>query len=287
MADQMVPWRLRHPGFFTKGDASMSKVNGNGSSPDNGEGLKLARGLRVSNLSLRYGSNEVLKGLDLDILPGKVTALIGPSGCGKTSFLRCLNRLNELITNCKISGEIILDGENILQMDPMILRRKVGMVFQKPNPFPMSIRDNILYGIEAAKKKVNRNNIIQESLKKAAIWDEIRNRLSDNAFRLSVGQQQRVCIARCLANSPEVILMDEPAASLDPSSAAKVEQSILAMKGDYTVVVVTHNMQQARRISDQTVFMFLGEIVESGETEQIFSSPNRTETRDYVQGRFG
>ena len=241
----------------------------------------------MRDLVLNYGSNQVLKGLNLDILPGKITALIGPSGCGKTSFLRCLNRLNELIPGCNISGEIILDGENVLVMDPMILRRKVGMIFQKPNPFPMSIRDNVLYGIEAAKKKVNREEVVRDSLKKAAIWDEINQRLGENAFHLSVGQQQRVCIARCLANSPEVVLMDEPAASLDPKSAAKVEESILALKDEYTVVVVTHNMQQARRISDYTVFLFMGEIIEFGETEQIFNSPNRVETRDYVQGRFG
>jgi phosphate transport system ATP-binding protein len=244
-------------------------------------------------LKIAYGNTSVIKGIDLAFRPGKVTALIGPSGCGKTTLLRSLNRLNELIKGCKVDGEILLDGENILQMDPMLLRRKVGMVFQKPNPFPMSIRDNILYGLEAdtqgkhKKQKINKDEVIQNSLVKAAIWDEIKNRLGDNAFRLSTGQQQRICIARCLANSPEVILMDEPAASLDPTSAAKVEQSIIAMKDEYTVVIVTHNMQQARRISDYTAFMFLGEIVEFGETEQIFENPQNTDTRDYINGRFG
>ncbi len=195
--------------------------------------------------------------------------------------------MNEFIRGCTIDGEILLDGENIFQIDPMLLRRKVGMVFQKPNPFPMSIRENILYGIEAGKLKVNKEEVIKTSLTKAAIWDEINNRLGENAFRLSVGQQQRICLARCLAISPELVLMDEPAASLDPTSAAKVEESILAMKGEYTSIIVTHNMQQARRVSDYSVFMYLGEIVEYGETEQIFCSPKRQETQDYIDGRFG
>jgi phosphate transport system ATP-binding protein len=259
----------------------------NGNSNRNGNGNSAARGLTVRDVNLHYSSHHVLKKLSLDIPPGKVTALIGPSGCGKTSFLRTLNRMNELIRGCKISGEIILDGENVLNLDPMLLRRKVGMVFQKPNPFPMSVRDNILYGIDAAQKKVDRDEVVRDSMQKAAIWEEMRDRLKDNATRLSIGQQQRICIARCLANAPEIVLMDEPAASLDPSSAAKVEASIVAMKAEYTVVIVTHNMQQARRVSDYTAYMFLGEIVEFGETEQIFTNPQRPETADYIQGRFG
>jgi len=243
--------------------------------------------LEIRGLKVAYGANQVIQGIDLTFHPGKVTALIGPSGCGKSTLLRSLNRMNELIKGCTIEGEILLDGENIFQMDPMLLRRKVGMVFQKPNPFPMSIRDNILFGVEAGKLKVNKEEVIKTSLTRAAIWDEINDRLGDNAFRLSSGQQQRVCIARCLAIDPEVVLMDEPAASLDPTSSAKVEESILAMKGDYTPVIVTHNMQQARRVSDYTVFIYLGKVVEYGETERLFSDPQRAETKDYIAGRFG
>ncbi|MEW6651162.1 MAG: phosphate ABC transporter ATP-binding protein PstB [Chloroflexota bacterium] len=244
-------------------------------------------GLLVRELNLFYGSSHALKNLTMDIHPGKVTALIGPSGCGKTSFLRTINRMNEMIKGCKVTGQITLDGENVLDIDPNLLRRRVGMVFQKPNPFPMSIRDNILYGIEAAKKKVDHEAIVRESMIRASNWDELKDRLKDNAMRLSLGQQQRVCIARCLAIDPEVILMDEPTASLDPTSAAKVEATILAMKEQYTVVIVTHNMQQARRISDYTAFMFLGEIVEFGETEQIFTKPRQKQTADYINGSFG
>jgi phosphate transport system ATP-binding protein len=243
--------------------------------------------LEIRNLKAEYSGSRVLKGINIDIVPGKVTALIGPSGCGKTTMLRCLNRLIEMTRSASVHGEIRLNGDNVADMDAMLLRRKVGMVFQKPNPFPMSIRENILYGIKAAKLKVDRAEVVQSSLTRAAIWDEVKDRLNDNAFGLSLGQQQRICIARCLAVSPKVILMDEPAASLDPSSAAKVEASILAMKGEYTVVIVTHNMQQAQRISDYTVFMYLGEIVELGETQQIFSHPQREETQEYIAGRFG
>ncbi len=244
-------------------------------------------GLTIRNLSAAYNGKKVLKDINLEVHPGKVTALIGPSGCGKTTLLRCLNRMNELIRGCTIKGEICLDGEDVLQLDPVLLRRKVGMVFQKPNPFPMSIRENILYGIKAAKLKVDQPAVIAASLAKAAIWDEVKDRLGDNAFGLSIGQQQRVCIARTLAISPKVVLMDEPAAALDPSSAAKVEASIAALKDEYTVVIVTHNMQQARRVSDYTAFMYLGDIVEFGETEQVFNRPQRPETQEYIAGRFG
>lgn len=269
-----------------------NRSNGNGNHPNvnkkTGPG-----GIEVQDLKIAYGINTVIKGINLPFQAGKVTALIGPSGCGKTTLLRSMNRLNELVRGCKTDGEILLDGASIFQMDPMLLRRKVGMVFQKPNPFPMSIRDNVLYGLDAdnqfrnKKSRVNKDQVVQNNLTKAGIWDEIRDRLKDNAFRLSAGQQQRICIARCLANSPEVVLMDEPAASLDPTSASKVEESILSMKEEYTVIIVTHNMQQARRISDYTAFMFLGQIVEFGETRQIFEHPRKKATRDYIKGRFG
>jgi phosphate transport system ATP-binding protein len=244
-------------------------------------------GLEIKELHAGYNGSQVLKGISLDVHPGMVTALIGPSGCGKTTLLRCVNRLNELSKNSHVSGFIGLDGQDVRSMDPMLLRRKVGMVFQKPNPFPMSVRENILYGIKAGNLKVDADAIIESSLRKASIWDELKDRLEDNAFGLSVGQQQRVCIARCLAISPEIILMDEPAASLDPSSSARVETSIMSLKGEYTVMIVTHNMQQAKRISDTTVFLFQGEIIEAGETEQIFNRPQRQETREYIDGRFG
>lgn len=247
----------------------------------------MASGLEIRDLEVSYNGNKVLKGINMDIAAGKVTALIGPSGCGKTTLLRCVNRLIEMSPTARIKGEIILDDENVLQIDPMLLRRKVGMVFQKPNPFPMSIRENVLYGVKAAGLKVDQQRLVQSCLMRAAIWDDLKDRLGDNATGLSIGQQQRLCIARCLATSPEVLLMDEPAASLDPSSAAKVEDSIMAMKGEYTVLIVTHNMQQARRISDKTAFMYLGEIVEFGDTERVFHHPQRVETQDYIQGRFG
>jgi phosphate transport system ATP-binding protein len=247
----------------------------------------MTSGLQVSGLRVAYDGNLVLKGIDLEVQPGKVTALIGPSGCGKTTLLRCINRLSELIRGCSVRGQIVLDGVEVRSIDPMLLRRRVGMVFQKPNPFPMSVRENVLYGVKAAGMKVDRESTIRTSLARAGIWDEIKGRLNDNAYRLSAGQQQRVCLARTLAMSPDVVLMDEPAAALDPASSAKVEASIVAMKGDYTVVVVTHNMQQARRISDYTAFMYLGEIVEFGETAQVFGNPQRPETQEYVAGRFG
>jgi phosphate transport system ATP-binding protein len=247
----------------------------------------MASAMQVHKLIAGYNGTTVLKGINLEFFPGKVTALIGPSGCGKTTLLRCLNRMNELTKGSRVQGQMKLDGEDISDMDPILLRRKVGMVFQKPNPFPMSVRENVLYGVKAANLKVDLDEVVKSSLEKAAIWEELKNRLGDNALGLSLGQQQRVCIARSLAISPRVVLMDEPAASLDPSSASKVESSIMALKGEYTVVIVTHNMQQARRISDYTAFMFLGEIVEFGQTDQVFDAPHRLETRDYIMGKFG
>lgn len=243
--------------------------------------------LKINNLHASYNGTKVLKSVTLDIKPGKVTALMGPSGCGKTTLLRSINRLMEMTPGAKVEGEIILDGENILKMDPMLLRRKVGMVFQKPNPFPMSIRENVLYGVKAAKMKVNENELIETCLAKAGLWDDVKDRLKENAFGLSLGQQQRLCIARSLAMSPEILLMDEPSSALDPSSSARVEASIQAMKNEYTVVIVTHNMQQAHRVSDFTVFMFMGDVVEFGETERIFEQPQKQATRDFIDGRFG
>ncbi|MBN1368443.1 MAG: phosphate ABC transporter ATP-binding protein [Dehalococcoidales bacterium] len=244
-------------------------------------------GIKVRNLRLCYGKTEVLKGINMDIPAGKITAIIGPSGCGKTTLLRCINRLSEFSNNCKISGDITLDGQNIFEVDQMLLRRSVGMVFQRPNPFPKSIKENILYGIKATKLKVNVEEVIETSLKKAALWDELKNRLNDNAFALSIGQQQRLCFARSLAVHPSVILLDEPASALDPISTAKLEESIMEMRGEYTQVIVTHNMQEARRISDKVAFMYMGELIEFGETEKIFEEPEKQRTKDYIVGRFG
>jgi phosphate transport system ATP-binding protein len=244
-------------------------------------------GIEVKSLKFWYGKKEILKGIDLVFPPGKITAIIGPSGCGKTTLLRCINRLSELSGGCKVQGDILLDGNSIYKMDPMLLRRKVGMVFQRPNPFPKSIEENILYGIKAIRMKVDQKAVVQSTLTKAALWDELKDRLHDGAMALSIGQQQRLCFARSLAVSPGVILLDEPASALDPVSASKLETSILSMRDQYTQIIVTHNMQQARRVSDYMAFLYLGELMEFGETAKIFEDPVRSETKDYLVGKFG
>jgi len=246
--------------------------------------------ISVKDLNLFYGVKQALFGVYLDIYEKEVTALIGPSGCGKSTFLRTLNRMNDLIDSVKIMGEIEIDHENIYKTNDVIkLRTKVGMVFQKPNLFPMSIYDNVAYGprMQGIKNKKELNKIVEESLRGAAIWDEVKDRLKTSALGLSGGQQQRVCIARAIAMKPEVILMDEPTSALDPISTLKVEELISNMKKDYTIVIVTHNMQQAARISDKTAFFLNGEVVEYDDTDKIFSTPNDQRTEDYVTGRFG
>lgn len=246
--------------------------------------------ISVKNLELYYGDNKALKGIDIDIDENEVTAFIGPSGCGKSTFLRTLNRMNDLIDNVKIKGEIKIDGEDIYKSDDVIkLRTKVGMVFQKPNPFPMSIYDNVAYGpkVHGIKDKTTLDKIVQESLEDAAIWNEVKDRLRTSALGLSGGQQQRICIARAIAMKPEVILMDEPTSALDPISTLKVEELIQEMKGKYTIVIVTHNMQQAARISDKTAFFLSGELVEFNDTKTIFTNPKDSRTEDYITGRFG
>jgi len=240
--------------------------------------------LRITDLRVSYGRTEVLKGINMSIAPGQVTAIIGPSGCGKSTLLSTLNRLSDLIDQCRVTGDVMLDDKNVFRMDPILLRRKVGMVFQKPNPFPMSVRENVLYGIKAAGLRVNHAHAIQDSLARAALWEEMRSRLGDSALRLSLGQQQRLCLARCLAVSPSVVLMDEPTASLDPTSQARIEASVRALRGDYTTVIVTHNLQQARRVSDYTAFLFAGELIEIDRTEQMFSKPQRELTWKYING---
>ena len=246
--------------------------------------------LSIKNLDLFYGDNQALKDINIDIKENKVTALIGPSGCGKSTFLRTLNRMNDLIENVTIKGKIEVDGEDIYQTEDVIkLRTKVGMVFQKPNPFPMSIYDNIAYGprIHGIRDKKILDKIVEESLRGAAIWDEVKDRLKTSALGLSGGQQQRICIARAIAMKPEVILMDEPTSALDPISTSKVEELIEELKKDYTIVIVTHNMQQAARISDDTAFFLNGVLVEYSETKDMFTAPKDKRTEDDITGRFG
>ena len=251
----------------------------------------MADAFTVKDMELYYGSFHALKNVNLNIASGEITAFIGPSGCGKSTFLKSLNRMNDLVEGCRITGDIRLMGEDIYDknMDVSVLRRRVGMVFQKPNPFPMSVYDNIAYGprTHGVKKKAELDEIVEKSLRDAAIWDELKDRLKKSALGLSGGQQQRLCIARALAVKPEVILMDEPTSALDPISTSKIEDLVMDIKKDYTIVMVTHNMQQAVRVSDTTVFFLLGEIVESRATGQMFSMPKDKRTEDYITGRFG
>ncbi len=244
----------------------------------------------ISNLDLYYTDFHALKNVNLDLPEKEITAFIGPSGCGKSTLLKSLNRMNDLVEGCKITGEITLDGVDIYKnIDVNLLRKRVGMVFQKPNPFPMSIYDNIAYGprTHGIHNKAKLNEIVETSLRQAAIWDEVKDRLNKSALGMSGGQQQRLCIARALAVQPEVILMDEPTSALDPISTSKIEDLVIELKKDYTIIMVTHNMQQATRVSDKTVFFLLGEIIESGDTEKLFSVPTDKRTEDYITGRFG
>lgn len=247
--------------------------------------------IEIKNLDLYYGSFHALKNINLEIPKNKITAFIGPSGCGKSTLLKSINRMNDMVEGCRIEGEILLGHENILSKstDVNLLRKNVGMVFQKPNPFPMSIYDNIAYGprTHGIKKRSELDEIVETSLRNAAIWDEFKDNLKKSALELSGGQQQRLCIARALAVQPDVLLMDEPTSALDPISTSKIEDCVLQLKEKYTIIIVTHNMQQAVRISDKTVFFLLGEIIESGDTEQIFSKPKMKKTEDYITGRFG
>ena len=244
----------------------------------------------IHDMNLHYGSFHALKNVQLEIAPCEITAFIGPSGCGKSTLLKSLNRMNDLVEGCRIDGKVLLDGEDIYgDMDVNLLRKRVGMVFQKPNPFPMSIYDNVAFGprTHGIRSRVQLDELVEQSLRSAAIWDEVKDRLRKSAFGLSGGQQQRLCIARALAVKPEVLLMDEPTSALDPISTLKIEDLATELKKDYTIVMVTHNMQQATRISDKTAFFLLGEVVEFGVTDQIFSMPKDKRTEDYITGRFG
>ena len=244
----------------------------------------------IHNMDLYYNTFHALKNINLELPEHEVSAFIGPSGCGKSTLLKSLNRMNDLVEGCKITGDIRLDGEDIYgDMDVNLLRKRVGMVFQKANPFPMSIYDNIAYGprTHGIHSKAKLDEIVENSLRSAAIWDEVKDRLNTSALGMSGGQQQRLCIARALAVQPEVLLMDEPTSALDPISTSKVEDLVLSLKKDYTIIIVTHNMQQATRVSDRTAFFLLGEVVEYAETEQLFSKPQDQRTEDYISGRFG
>ena len=247
--------------------------------------------ISVENLNLHYGENHALKDVNMEIADHAITAFIGPSGCGKSTFLRCLNRMNDLVDGCRVEGKVILDGEDIYdkRVDTTLLRKKVGMVFQQPNPFPMSIYDNIAYGprLHGIKNKKELDEIVERSLQDAAIFEEVKDRLHKSALGLSGGQQQRLCIARALAVSPEVLLMDEPTSALDPISTLKIEELMETLKKKYTVVIVTHNMQQAARVSDDTAFFLVGEVVEKNATSEIFARPKDKRTEDYITGRFG
>lgn len=246
--------------------------------------------ISVKNLSVAYENNTIIEDLSLSIPKGKISIIIGANGCGKSTFLKTLNRMNDLVESTKITGDICLDGTDIYKnMDAIELRRRVGMVFQQPNPFPKSIYDNIAYGprIFGIKKKSELDEIVERSLRQAAIWDEVKDRLHKSALGMSGGQQQRLCIARALAMQPEVLLMDEPTSALDPISTSKIEELTLELKKDYTIVIVTHNMQQAMRISDKTAFFLLGDLIEYSDTETLFSTPKEKKTEDYITGRFG
>ena len=244
----------------------------------------------IENLDLYYGAFQALKNINIVLPERQITAFIGPSGCGKSTLLKTLNRMNDLVEGCRITGKVLLDNEDIYgSMDINLLRKRVGMVFQKPNPFPMTVYDNIAYGprTHGIRSKVKLDQIVEESLRAAAIWDEIKDRLKKSALGLSGGQQQRLCIARALAVKPEVLLMDEPTSALDPISTSKIEDLAVTLKNDYTIIMVTHNMQQASRISDQTAFFLLGEVIEMCDTDRMFSAPSDQRTEDYITGRFG
>ncbi|MDD7457185.1 MAG: phosphate ABC transporter ATP-binding protein PstB [Clostridia bacterium] len=252
--------------------------------------IEYGQGITVKNANLYYGDFHALKDINLDIKEKEITAFIGPSGCGKSTLLKCFNRMNDLVEGCKIEGEFLVGGQNIYQnIDVNLLRKNVGMVFQKPNPFPMSVYDNVAYGARTygIKKRSELDELVEKSLRQASIWDEVKDRLNKSALGLSGGQQQRLCIARALCASPKILLMDEPTSALDPISTGKIEELVVELKKDYTIVIVTHNMQQATRVSDKTAFFLLGEVVEYDETEKIFTTPKDERTERYITGRFG
>ena len=274
--------------------AEKKTVSASHALPEMSETLSMANEttkIEVNDLKLYYGNDQALKGIDMVIPERKVTAFIGPSGCGKSTLLRCFNRMNDLVDICKITGEVIIGGKNIYDRDVDVaeLRRNVGMVFQKPNPFPKTIYENVAYGLrlQGVRSKRVLDETVEQSLRSAALWDEVKDRLHDNAFGMSGGQQQRLVIARAIAIQPEVLLLDEPASALDPISTLKIEELINDLKNEYTIVIVTHNMQQAARVSDYTAFMYMGELIEYGDTNTLFTNPSKRQTEDYITGRYG
>lgn len=252
---------------------------------------RCAAHVEARKFSIFYGAHEAVRGVDIAIPTGMVTAIIGPSGCGKSTFLRAINRMNDLIPGCRATGELIFDGRNVYgaDVDTAVLRRRIGMVFQKPNPFPKSIYDNVAYGprLDGGFSRTELDAVVEESLKGAALWDEVKDRLHRNALGLSGGQAQRLCLARALAVKPEILLMDEPTSALDPKATARIEELIVQLRGRYTIAIVTHNMQQAARVSDKTAFFYEGDLVEFGETKEVFTRPCKKRTEDYITGRFG
>lgn len=279
---------------MSQSSKSVSPTTSGGMFDENRQTLEIEREkvcIEVRDLDLYYGEDQALKNVNLKIADNRVTAFIGPSGCGKSTLLRCFNRMNDLIDICRIDGEILIDGKNIHDKDVDVAehRRRVGMVFQKPNPFPKSIFENVAYGLRLQGVNDRRRlaEVVERALRAAALWDEVKDRLDDNAFGLSGGQQQRLVIARAIAIEPEVILLDEPCSALDPISTAKVEELIAELKNDYTIVIVTHNMQQAARVSDFTAYMYMGEMIEFGDTAALFTNPKRKATEDYITGRYG
>ena len=245
--------------------------------------------LETQDVSVFYGETEAIRGITMEIPRNKIVALIGPSGCGKSTLLRCFNRMNDLITGARVTGEVRFGGENLYgeDVDPVEVRRRIGMVFQKPNPFPKSVWDNVAFGPRINRVEGDLDEVVERSLRRAALWDEVKDRLGSSALDLSGGQQQRLCIARALAVTPEILLMDEPASALDPIATAKIEELIQELVKEYTIVIVTHNMQQAARVSDYTAYLYLGELIEYDETDSIFTAPHEKHTEDYVTGRFG
>ena len=288
---RMAPFRSAQQDFTAYDAAASARALRQASGMNDKRGLSMNENkIEIKDMNLYYGDFHALHDIDLDIKANEITAFIGPSGCGKSTLLRSLNRMNDLVEGCKITGDIRLDGEDIYHdCDVNLLRKRVGMVFQKPNPFPMSIYDNIAYGprTHGIKSRVKLDEIVETSLRHAAIWDETKDCLKKSALSMSGGQQQRICIARALAADPEVLLMDEPTSALDPISTAKIEDLVLELKKDYTIVMVTHNMQQATRVSDTTAFFLLGDMIEVGDTEKLFSMPRDKRTEDYITGRFG
>lgn len=270
---------------------AISQENIRSASRDSAAEQSVQDHIRAEEFSVFYGDNEAVRSVSFGMPTGLVTAIIGPSGCGKSTFLRAINRMNDLIPSCHTRGKLIFDGINVYspQVDVVTLRHRVGMVFQKPNPFPKSIFDNIAYGprLHGARSRSQLNEIVERALKRAALWDEVSDRLEQNALGLSGGQQQRLCLARALAVDPEILLMDEPTSALDPKSTARIEDLIAELRGDYTIIIVTHNMQQAARVSDFTAFLYEGLLIEFGHTDQIFQNPKEKQTQDYITGRFG